>query len=80
MLDEPGNRDGARHRAEREDELLVADRMGARVGLHRRRAPLEVDALGAAEQELRVRRHHAERHDGVARLDRPDAASGSSGV
>ena len=58
------------HRAEREHELAPAHGLRADVRLDLRGPRLEVDPGRAAEQKLRVRAHHAQRHDRVPRLER----------
>ena len=76
VLGEARHRHRPRHRAERDHQLLPADRLCAGIGLDRRRRALQVDGGRAAEQQLRVRAHRAERDDRVARLQRPRCGLG----
>ena len=71
MLGEAGDRQGARHGAERQHELAPAERLHSLVRLDRRGLRLEVDGVHGAEDKLGVRAHDAQRHDAVARLERP---------
>ena len=81
MLGQAGNRERARDRTEREHELVVAEleRAGVR-RLDAREPPLLVDRGHAAEHELGVRAHLAERDDVCRGSSVPEAASGSIGV
>ena len=67
VLGETRDRQRPRHRAEGEHEVVPADRPLLPDG---RGLRLDVDALDAPEQELGVRAHDAQRHDGVPRLER----------
>ena len=70
MVRKPGNRHGAWHRAESEHDLSPGDGLRAAFRFDRGRPRDQVDGFQVAEQELRVRAHHAQRHDGVPRLER----------
>ena len=70
VLLEPGHRECPRHGAERDDEALPADFERAGVGLDVDGPCLLVQLGRAAEQELRVRAHQAQRDDDVTRLER----------
>jgi ABC-2 type transport system ATP-binding protein len=68
---EPRHRERPRHRAERDDEALPADRERPGVRLDVRRPRLLVERRRVPEEELGVRAHLAQRDDHVARLERP---------
>ena len=71
MLGQAGNRQRARHGAERQHELAPPDRLRPVVGHHGGGLRLEVEGRHAAEDQVGVRAHLAQRHDAVPRLERP---------
>ena len=71
VLAQARDRQRARDGAERDDDVLVGDLDELLVGLHPDAAGVRVERDGPAEDELRVRAHHPEGHDDVARLERP---------
>ena len=70
VLGEPGDRQCARERAQREDGPVVVDSDCLRTGLDRGDALLRVERREPTEEQLRVRAHDPQRHDDVARLER----------
>jgi hypothetical protein len=70
VLGETGNREHARHRAERDDEPLVPELEAPELALDGDRARALVERGGAAADDVGMRTHDPERHDDVARLDR----------
>ena len=70
VLGEAGDRQRARVRAQREDGLLVVDGDRLRSRLDRGDALLGVERGEPSKEQLRVRAHHPQRHDDMARLER----------
>ena len=71
VLGEPGNRQPAGDRAEREDSLVVADREGPGLGFDGRGSPGRFQSGQPAQEEVRVRAHEPQRDDDVTWLERP---------
>ena len=81
VLGEPGDRQRARGRAERDDQLVVGQLLVAAADVRTATTrALRVGAGDLAEVQLGVVQLLAQRDDDVARLERPAAAPGSSGV
>ena len=76
VLGQTGDRQRPRHGAECQHELAPPDRLRPLVRVNGRRLRFEVERGDAAEDELRVRAHDAQRHDAVARLERPGRGLG----
>ena len=72
VLEQTGNRRGARDRAQGDHQRVEADRRLTALGQpYRRRALHQVDGRDPAQHEPGVRAHHPHRHNHVARLHRP---------
>ncbi len=71
VLHEARDRERPGRRAECDDEALVADLELSGERVDHDDPALAIVARDVAEDELGVRAHLAERHDDVARLDRP---------
>ena len=69
VLAQPGHGRDAGDRSEGDHELLVGDRDAARLGLHLDHAALGIVRDGAAQHEIGVGAHRAQRHGDVAGLD-----------
>jgi hypothetical protein len=69
VLAQPRHVRHPRDRAERDHQLLVLDLEVAGLRHHAHDAPVGIDRYRAAEQEIGVRRHRAQRHRDVAWLD-----------
>ena len=76
VLAQPGHRESARDSAQRDHQALVGDLDRSRERLGHDDPAVAVEPGDAAEQQLRVRAHLTERHDDVARLERPRARFG----
>ena len=71
MVGEARDRKRPRDRAERDDEVRVAQVDEALAGLDLHPPPHGVVRHRAAEDEVGARAHHAQGNDDVARLERP---------
>jgi hypothetical protein len=71
MLGQAGDRQRPRDGAERQHEVAPLDRLRALVCLDRCGPRVEIERGHAAEDQLGVRAHLTQRHDAVARLERP---------
>ncbi len=76
VLGQAGDRKRPRHRPERDHEVVVLDVLlpGVRDDVHP--PSVLVDRRRAAEEQLRVRAHHPQGDDDVARLERPRGGLG----